>query len=54
VSQHDDSDLENFISFPFDDVPGVDQLNENERAFYRPAHQAALRAMIEWVQEAVG
>ncbi len=54
VSQHDDSDLEDFIGFPFNDVPGVDQLNENERAFYRPAHRAALRAMIEWVQEAVG
>jgi glyoxylase-like metal-dependent hydrolase (beta-lactamase superfamily II) len=46
---HDNIDLETLISFPFDDVPGVDQLDDEERAFYRPAHQATIKAMIKWV-----
>jgi len=47
----DHIDLEELVGFRFDDVPGVDQLNDKDRAFYGPAHQAALRAMIEWVQK---
>lgn len=46
----DDTDLESLIEFSFDNVQGVDQLSEEERHFYRPAHHAAIRAMIEYVQ----
>lgn len=46
-----DIDLETLVNFPFDDVPGVDQLNDEDRAFYRPAHHAAITAMIDWVQK---
>jgi hypothetical protein len=48
---HDDADLENLIGFPFDDVLGTDQLNDEDRAFYRPAHHAAIKAMLEWAQK---
>jgi hypothetical protein len=50
VEPLDEADLEALVGFPFDDVPGADQLNEEERAFYRPAHHAAIKAMIAWVQ----
>lgn len=49
----DDSDLEDVIGFAFDELQGVDQLNDEDRAFYRPAHHAAITAMIDWVGQAV-
>jgi glyoxylase-like metal-dependent hydrolase (beta-lactamase superfamily II) len=48
VSLHDD--LEALVGFPFDEVAGVAELTEEARAFYRPAHHAAIRAMVEYVQ----
>ena len=53
VEPLDQADFEARIGFLFDDVPGVDQLNDEERAFYRPAHHAAIKAMLEWMQETV-
>lgn len=38
LPEHDDADFENLIGFPFDDVLGANQLNEDDRAFYQPAH----------------
>ena len=49
----DQADYEARLGFLFDDVPGVDQLNDEERAFYRSAHLAAINAMLERVQETV-
>jgi glyoxylase-like metal-dependent hydrolase (beta-lactamase superfamily II) len=51
---HDDTALENLIGFPFDDVLGAEQLNADDRAFYRPAHHAAIKAMLEWAQKTPG
>lgn len=46
----DNIDLEDVISFPLDEVPGADHLDDDERTFYRRAHHDALRATVDWVQ----
>ncbi len=48
----DDVDLEALIKFPFEMVEGVTTIGEEERQFYRPAHHAAIRAMIDYVHGA--
>jgi glyoxylase-like metal-dependent hydrolase (beta-lactamase superfamily II) len=46
----DTTDVEALIVYPFDDIPNVAELDDNERSFYRSGHQQAIRAMLAHLQ----
>jgi glyoxylase-like metal-dependent hydrolase (beta-lactamase superfamily II) len=48
--QRRDLDPSVMLSYPFDTVLGAEALNSEERTLYVEAHQAAIRAMIDWVE----
>jgi glyoxylase-like metal-dependent hydrolase (beta-lactamase superfamily II) len=48
--QRRDLDPSVMLSYPFDTVLGAEALDSEERTLYVEAHQAAIRAMIDWVE----
>jgi hypothetical protein len=48
--QRRDLDPSVMLSYPFDTVLGAEALNSEERTLYVEAHQAAICAMIGWVE----
>ncbi|HEY0736444.1 MAG TPA: MBL fold metallo-hydrolase [Herpetosiphonaceae bacterium] len=50
VQIDDTTDVEALIAYPFDDIPNVAGLDEEERSFYRSGHHQAIRAMLAYLQ----
>jgi glyoxylase-like metal-dependent hydrolase (beta-lactamase superfamily II) len=48
--QRRDLDPSVMLSYPFDTVLGAEALDSEERTLYLEAHQAAIRARIDWVE----
>lgn len=46
----DTTDLEALIVYPFDDIPDVAPLDDDERTFYRAGHHQAIHAMLAHLQ----
>ena len=47
-----ESDPEVAVAYPFEDIPGVTDLDAEQRTFYRDAHHNAIRAMLRYVRGA--
>lgn len=46
----DTIDVEALIAYPFDDIPNIAGLDDQERSFYRAGHHQAIRAMLAHLQ----